>query len=210
MRNNNDAVIPTARLNWVDRNLKGFQEMWNEEMRTEGQMDTNEGLSSPTTQNMDSCHQTLKERKKTKPFWNEKIDLEPTLPPSKMRHFLLKYLPQGGLLMSTDTILQKRNRVWIECQRRKSCHIDPAPIKASKSFAIDFRGSKVFKCSRSHPLETEKKGTKVFECQSQILSWKTFPAEGSESFHFIILLTCRQQLWSAGATALAVLGFVQT
>lgn len=64
--------------------------------------------------------------------------------------------------MSADTILQKRNRIWIACQRQKSCHIDPTPIKASKSFAIDFSSSKVFKCSTRHPLEAEKKRHESF------------------------------------------------
>lgn len=94
--------------------------------------------------------------------------------------------------------------------REMSCHIDSVPIKANKSFAIDFSRSKVFKCSKRHHLEAEKKGTKVFECQGQILSWKIFLAKGSESFHFITLLNCRQQFWSAGANVLAVFGFIQT
>jgi len=35
-------------------------------------------------------------------------------------------------------------------------------------------------------------------------------AKGSESFHFITFLNCRLQFWSAGASMLAVLEFVQT
>lgn len=54
MGKNNDTVIHAARLSWVDRNLKVFQENLN--AGAEGQMDRNEVLSSLTTQNIDSRH----------------------------------------------------------------------------------------------------------------------------------------------------------
>jgi len=42
----------------VGRNLKGFQGKRN--VGVEEQLDRKEGLSSPTTRNMDSCHQIPK------------------------------------------------------------------------------------------------------------------------------------------------------
>lgn len=89
------------------------------------------------------------------------------------------------------------------------CHIHPTPIRASKNFTIDFSGSKVFKCSKRNLLKAEKKGTKVFECQGQTLSWKIFLATGSRSFYLMPLLNRRQQFWSAGANMLTILGFIQ-
>lgn len=89
------------------------------------------------------------------------------------------------------------------------CHIYPTPIRASKNFTIDFSGSKVFKCRKRNLLKAEKKGTKVFECQGQTLSWKIFLATGSRSFYLMPLLNRRQQFWSAGANMLTILGFIQ-
>lgn len=105
--------------------------------------------------------------------------------------FLCKCLPWEGLLMSADIIVQKRKSIWTVCQRQKNCHSDPTSIRARRNFTIGSSGSQVFQCSKRNPLKAEKKGTKVFECWGQALSWKISPASGSESFYFMPLLNCR-------------------
>lgn len=117
-----------------------------------------------------------------------------------------------GLLMNTDTSSQKWNRIWpwIACQKQKSCHIDPIPIKISQRFAIDFSGSKVFKCSKRPSLGSRKKGAKVVWMPKPNIMLRELSIQRLWEISFTILLNCRQRFPSAGANMLTIIVFIQT
>lgn len=103
----------------------------------------------------------------------------------------------------TQILLYGRGRGFELCGRDRRIAI----LILLPFFTIDSSGSKVFQCSKRNPLKAEKKGIKVFECQGQILSWKTFIAKGSKNIYLMsVLNNCRQLSGQLGPTCLPTLG----